>query len=212
MSEFPTIFRETAVELAKQLREAAVDHAAFEWGLSVCELASCRATCCHDGAILSEEEAEVLAGLDDREGIETLGNRQKKTRTVRAGEDELGEDFPDHFLKTRCVYLDEQHRCFWQLRSVAEGRHPWFYKPTSCWMHPVLLTQRDRRPFLTLLSREDDAAGFASHTPCGKVASCAKPARFSLGMELEMLKLISGRDFSRELNAPPVSKEKVLKG
>lgn len=71
-------------------------------------------------------------------------------------------------------------------------------------MHPVLLTQRDQRPFLTILSREEDIAGFPSYTSCGKVASCAKPARLSLGSELEMLELLSGRDFSRELNAPPV--------
>ncbi|MEJ6582072.1 MAG: DUF3109 family protein [Akkermansiaceae bacterium] len=205
MSEFTTIFRETAVGLARQLGEAAVDHAAFERGLSVCDLASCRATCCHDGAILSDEEADVLRGLDDREGIEALANGQKKTRTIRVGGDELAEDFPDHFPKTRCVYLDEQHRCYWQLRSVEEGRHPWFYKPTSCWMHPVLLTQRDRRPFLTILSPEDDVAGFASNTPCGMAATCSKPARLSMAAELKMLESISGRNFSGELNAPSAS-------
>ncbi|YCM44205.1 DUF3109 family protein [Verrucomicrobiaceae bacterium 227] len=202
MSKLTTIFHETAAGLARQLREAAVDHEAFERGLSVCDLTSCRATCCHDGAILSDEEASILSGLDDREGIETLANGQKKTRTVPAGAGELAEDFPEHFLKTRCVYLDGQDRCSWQLRAVEEGKHPWFYKPTSCWMHPVLLTQREQRPVLTILSRDDDRQGFASHTPCGQVRSCQKPSRLALGMELEMLEAISGRGFSKELNAP----------
>ena len=204
MNELPTIFRETAAGLARQLREAAVDHAAFERGLSVCELSKCRATCCHDGAILSAEEAEVLTGFDDREGIETLPGGRKKTRTVMAEHHELAKSFPDHFGKTRCVYLDGEDRCFWQLKSVEEGRHPWFYKPTSCWMHPVLLTQRDRRSFLTILASEEDSKGFASNTPCGMARSCVEPARSCLGMELEMLELISGRDFSRELNAPSI--------
>ena len=204
MNDFPTVFRETAAGLARQLREAAVDHAAFENGLSVCDLVACRATCCHDGAILSDEEAEVLLAIDDRDGIEILANGQQKTRTVPAGNGELADDFPVHFLKTRCVYLDDQHHCYWQLRSLAEGKHPWFYKPTSCWMHPVLLTQRYRRSLLTILAAEEDVAGFASHTPCGKHAQCAKPARLSLGAELEMLGLISGRDFFGELNAPSI--------
>lgn len=204
MSEFPTVFRVTAASLARQLREAAVDHSAFEEGLSVCDLATCRATCCHDGAILSEEEAEVLLVIDDRDGIEILANGQKKTRTMPAGDRELAADFPVHFLKTRCVYLDDQHRCYWQLRSIEEGKHPWFYKPTSCWMHPVLLTRRDRRSFLTILAAEEDSSGFASQTPCGRHSLCAKPARLSLGAELEMLGLISGRDFSGEINAPSI--------
>lgn len=196
-----TIFRDTVRGLASSLAEAAVDHGAFEIPLPVCELAVCRATCCHDGVILSPEEADVLSR--ESEGVIKLEDGRFKTETVEASSDQLADDFPDHFPKTRCVFLDAQHRCRWQLRAVEEGRHPWFYKPTSCWMHPLILKNEGDRPMLTLLSRKGDKARFATFTPCGKSVASARPARESLRMELEMLGAISGRDFYGELNAPP---------
>ena len=200
-SEPVTIFRETIKGLALALAEAAVDHHAFEKPLPVCELARCRATCCHDGVILSPEEAEVLS--QDCEGIIELEDGRLKTETVAAPLGHLANDFPDHFPKTRCVFLDEQHRCLWQLRAVQEGRHPWFYKPTSCWMHPLILKTEADRPLLTLLSRSEDKVGFATFTQCGRSKTGAPPARESLKMELEMIGRISGRNFYGELNGPP---------
>ena len=196
-----TIFHETVKGLALALAEAAVDHHAFEKPLPVCELAKCRATCCHDGVILSSEEAEVLSR--DSEGIIELGDGRLKTETVVVPSDRFADDFPGHFPKTRCVFLDEKNRCLCQLRGVKEGKHPWFYKPTSCWMHPLILKTEAGRPLLTLLSRGEDEAGFATFTQCGRSKVGAPPARESLKMELEMLGLISGRNFHGELNGPP---------
>ena len=196
-----TIFHETVKGLALALTEAAVDHHAFEKPLPVCELAKCRATCCHDGVVLSSEEAEVLSR--DSEGIIELGDGRLKTETVVVPSDRFADDFPGHFPKTRCVFLDEKHRCLWQHRGVNEGKHPWFYKPTSCWMHPLILKTEAGRPLLTLLSRGEDEAGFATFTQCGRSKVGAPPARESLKMELEMLGLISGRNFHGELNGPP---------
>lgn len=178
-----------------------MDHRAFEMPLPICALTKCRATCCHDGVILTPEEAEVLGR--EGKGVVELEDGRFKTETVAASSDQLAEDFPGHFPETRCVFLDDQHRCRWQLRAVEEGKHPWFYKPMSCWMHPLILKNDDERPLLTLLSREQDRAGFATYTPCGKSQVTASPARESLKMELEMLGAISGRDFYGELNAPP---------
>ncbi len=151
--------------------------------------------------ILSSEEAEVLSR--DSEGIIELGDGRLKTETVVVPSDRFADDFPGHFPKTRCVFLDEKHRCLWQLRGVKEGKHPWFYKPTSCWMHPLILKTEAGRPLLTLLSRGEDEAGFATFTQCGRLKVGAPPARESLKMELEMLGLISGRNFHGELNGPP---------
>jgi len=198
-----SIFTETRCDLAGQLTEAALDHDAFERRLPICELTKCRATCCHDGVILSEEEAGILSSLGGAEGIVTMSDGRKKTATKDAVSEDLANDFPNHFSKTRCVFLDDSHRCQWQLRAVAEGRHPWFYKPTSCWLHPVLLTKREGRPLITIRAREDDETGFASHTPCGRVTEGAPPAWKSLAMELKMLGDISGRDFYSQMNAPP---------
>ncbi len=202
MSEHSTAFSETANQLARQLREAALDHAAFERKLPLCELAKCRATCCHDGVILGAEEADVSPSLRGADGMMRLPDYAWTTNTVPAVHDKFAEDFPDHFPKTRCVFLDSEHRCSWQLKAMAEGKHPWFYKPTSCWMHPVLLMQRNDRPFLTILSSSQDRKQFASMTPCGREEAAASSARVSLKRELEMLSRIAGRDFVRELNAP----------
>ncbi|MEN8773106.1 MAG: hypothetical protein ABF382_06120, partial [Akkermansiaceae bacterium] len=189
-SEPTTIFRETVRGLASSLAEAAIDHSAFETPLPICELTKCRATCCHDGVILSPEEADLLSR--EGEGVIKLEDGRFKTDTIPASSDQLAEDFPEHFPGTRCVFLDEHHRCRWQLRAVEEGRHPWFYKPTSCWMHPLILRSEGGRPVLTLLTREQDEAAFATFTPCGKSEKTASPARESLKMELEMLGAISG--------------------
>ena len=202
MPDLPTAFKETAKQLAQQLREAAVDHAAFEQRFPICELSQCRATCCHDGVVLGQEEAEILTLHGGENELIELPDGTIKTKTVEASEDELADDFPEKFPRTRCVFLDSEHRCFWQLKAMEEGKHPWFYKPTSCWMHPVLLARREERPVLTLLSADQDEKGFASETRCGKVDSCAAQARLSLKAELGMLSLISGRDFFGELNAP----------
>ena len=58
--------------------------------------------------ILSSEEAEVLGR--DSEGIIELGDGRLKTETVVVPSDRLADDFPGHFPKTRCVFLDEKHR------------------------------------------------------------------------------------------------------
>lgn len=196
-----TIFKKTAGELAALLREAAVDHRAFEQPILLCDLTRCRATCCHDGVILSDEEAEILGSAEP--GIETGPNGQKRTATILASPSSLADDFPEHFPKTRCVYLDEEHRCHWQLKGVKEGRSPWYYKPLSCWMHPVVLRQREGRPVLTVLSREEDSDRFASDTHCGRREPAGLPAWKSLRSELETLGVLSGRDFYGELSAPP---------
>ncbi len=198
-----SVFEDSIGELSKQLAEAAIDHEAFEKSLPLCQLNQCRATCCHDGVILSEEEVKILSELGGSEGLVTRENGQLGTKTVAADTGELAEDFPAHFPKTRCVFLDREHRCHWQLKAVTEGKHPWFYKPISCWLHPVLVAKREGRALVTIRTREKDEASFASHTPCGRVTLGAPPARESLAMELKMLSRISGRDFYGELNAPP---------
>ncbi len=198
-----SVFQESVKVLSQQLREAAVDHEAFEKSLPVCDLVRCRATCCHDGVILSEEEGQVLGGLGGSGGIYRDPVGKLRTRTAEASSEHLATDFPEHFPKTRCVFLDENHHCQWQLKAVREGQHPWFYKPISCWLHPLLIVKRDGRFQLTIRSRAEDRRGFASYTPCGRSEKDGSPARQSLRMELEMLSRLSKRDFYAELNAPP---------
>lgn len=212
---------QTARVLREQLREAVIDHEAFDQKISHCELSSCRATCCHDGVYLSREEANGIKSLMMRnpdlsvklpiEAIVTSREgRSLKTATRDAKPVELAEDYPEHFPKTRCVFLDEGGRCRIQMHSVQQGRHPWFDKPLTCWIHPLVIlpVNGDRsRPLLTLVNeandpqKSDNYPGFASCTHCGRLDVGGKKARQVLAAELEMLGLISGRDILGELNA-----------
>lgn len=222
-----TAFRETAAQLRERLREAAVDHVSFERSINLCALDSCRATCCHDGVFLSDEESAMIRTLiaENASRLAAYGvdvsdqsvvkddDGAPRTAVRPVSDEELAADFPSHFPKTRCVFLDEQHRCVLQRLSDDLGRPSWFYKPIGCWMHPLTLrpVQRgDARPVLRLPGAEDDPLrsagypGFAPCTPCGRVCEAGRPAREVLGAELAAVSAIGGRDFVSELSAPLV--------
>ena len=214
-----TAFTRLETELGRQVREASLDHEAFAMPLKVCELGKCRATCCHDGVFLSGEERVEIG-----KAIESMATRLQsynwshndwteqregrvKTRTVEAGRELLADDFPAHFPKTRCVFLDSEHRCVLQRLAMDDGRHPWWWKPVSCWMHPLLLRKDPTgRPVLTLARPDKDPAategypGFGSFTPCGIPQPGGKPAWKTLCSELEWLGKLGGRDLLRELS------------
>jgi len=220
-----TAYPTTAGYLAAQLREALIDHTAFEQKIKPCELDRCRATCCYDGVYLSDEESEgvkklllkekkTLDGyglsLPDEPVVVTRGGRAVKTSTRDAEPGELADDFPAHFPPTRCVFLDRQGRCGIQMLAVERGREPWFDKPLTCWIHPIVILPagKDRsRPVVTLVTPEndpqksDDYPGFASCTHCGRPDDAGVPAYESLAAELKMLGSISGRDILRELKS-----------
>lgn len=220
-----TAFPAAERELARQVREAALDHEAFAMPLKVCELSSCRATCCHDGVFLDGEQADGIAAVVERlakygfhrsDWLETLGGRAK-TATVEAAAPLLADDFPGHFPRTRCVFLDEEHRCLLQRLAVDEGRHPWWWKPVSCWMHPLLLRRGPGgRPLLTLARSGDDPSagpgypGFGSFTPCGTPCAGGEPAWRTLRAELDLLGSLGGRDLVRELSGGPLEPAAVF--
>ena len=218
-NETITAYPELEKELGRQIREAAVDYASFAQKLKLCELGTCRASCCHDGVFLTEEERlgidEALdAGrhrLDEYrwKPDQWLTVSEGRARSVTLEAVELADGFPNHFPRTRCVFLDAEHRCVLQRLAMDEGRHPWFWKPISCWMHPLVLKPglRGGRPVLMLPSPGNDPAerkdypGFSSSTPCGMEFVDGKPAWQTLGPELELLGEIGGRDLVGEISA-----------
>ena len=223
-----TAYPKTLQILVSQLREAEVDDAGFDVKIRPCELERCKATCCYDGVYLSREEAEYVEGLVSRHQGELLAyglrlpeqpieciddGRSYKTSIRPAEEGELADDYPAHFPKTRCVFLDSSGRCGIQMLSVALGRDPWYDKPLTCWIHPLVLLPRTKdrlRPLLTLVTPENDPQksdgypGFASCTHCGRPDEDGIPARDALMPELEMLSRVSGRDFVSELHAETI--------
>ncbi len=218
---FVAAFPETVKILAAQMSEARVDHAAFETLLRPCELSRCKATCCYDGVYVSDEEAGYIEDLVgdrlsdemDAEAVIVCSGRGKKTAVRVAEEGELARDFPVHFAKTRCVFLDAGGYCGLQKLAMGDGVDPWQHKPLTCWMHPLVLVPAGRweeRPVLTIVNAGNDPqrlggyAGYASCTHCGREDEGGMPAWQVLESELRRLGEICGRDVYGELSAEEV--------
>ncbi|WP_377136749.1 hypothetical protein [Rubritalea spongiae] len=223
-----THYAETAAGLAHQLRDAHIDHDAFEMLLRPCTLERCSATCCYDGVYLSEEEARGVEWLVDKERgrfveyglklpqkvVETVRNGMSQKTAVRVAEpDELACDFPNHFNKTRCVFLDSLGRCGIQSLCMEDGLGEWYLKPLTCWIHPVVILPAGRqrtRPVITLVNavndpqKKDDYPGFASCTHCGREDAGGQVAWKVLEKELRALGELAGRDIYGELSAPTI--------
>ncbi|MGJ8673745.1 hypothetical protein [Rubritalea sp.] len=223
-----THYKETAADLAYQLKDTLVDHEAFETLLKPCTLERCSATCCYDGVYLSDEEAQGVEWLVENERSRLLGfglnlpnqvvdvvrNGLSKKTAVRPAEvGELAVDFPSHFNKTRCVFLDSMGRCGIQRLSMEDELGDWYLKPLTCWIHPIVILPagRDRsRSLITLVSAQNDPQktedypGFASCTHCGREEDGGQPAWKVLEKELRALGELSGRDIYGELSAPTI--------
>ena len=216
-----TSFPKTVEILASQIKEARIDHKAFEILLRPCEMSRCKATCCYDGVSVSDEEAgyiETLVQNKPFEGVDTSlvivnGGRGQKTATRMAKTGELADDFPQHFPKTRCVFLDELGYCGLQKLAMNEGADPWLHKPLTCWMHPLVLIPAgkwEERPVLTIVNSKNDPqrsgayAGYASCTHCGREEAEVMPAWQVLKSELKRLGELCGRDVYGELSAEEV--------
>lgn len=213
-------------DLRRTVREAALDYESFQTPIRACDLRKCRGMCCHDGVFVGEEERKVigevfLEGTFSRQSRGGRGGSQSdgagdffekrgrswKTRTLAATEDELGVGFPEHFPKTRCVFLDENEHCGLQRQAMEAGKHPWFWKPFPCWLHPLGFRKEagSSRSVLSLPTvgkdpaRAEGYAGFASCTTCGKRDEVGEPAWKTLEPELAFLSEVSGRDLVGEL-------------
>jgi len=220
-------FPETVSFLRAQLQACAVDCAAFRRLLAKCDLRRCHGTCCHDGVYLGTEEAVVIRGLaDDRsaaflaqglrlpERVVVYGTSAHtsgpKTATRPAPLSRLAESYPPHFPETACVFLGEGARCGLQRLAASDSRDPWYYKPLSCWMHPISLVAGEAESLILTLhdeatdpQREAGHLGFVSQTPCGRTCPTGEPAWKVLHTELSRLGEIANRDFLGEIESWP---------
>lgn len=214
-----TAYRDTAAFLKNHLRDAKVDEKAFRKPISLCDLSRCHGTCCHDGVYLNGDEASLIPKLASNHATKfqsyglnlperpvvygkTASTSGPKTATKPVAMSDLVADYPSHFADTNCVFLCADGRCGLQRLSEDLGKPPWYYKPFTCWLHPVAIVREGQTTRITLHDRESDPQntpdypGFASLTGCGQEAICGKPAREVLDRELTMLGKIADRDFS----------------
>jgi hypothetical protein len=166
-----------------------------------CGLAQCEARCCYDGAYLSaedeqriqavlSEEAAFFAFLPDPPIV--LGQWRDQTpgrKTATQPFDYTSVDFPAHFTRTRCVFAQENGRCSLQVIAVRRGKHPWTYKPTACWAHPLHVSPSGLEPPPVQQAADPDRCegypGFSTFTPCGQHRADGRPWREVFAEELE---------------------------
>lgn len=115
--------------------------------------------------------------------------------------------YPPHFADAACAFLTPDARCALQLLAVARARHPWYWKPLACWLHPIAASAA--RIYLPDAGTDRHAAadgpdaGFASATFCGRAAPGGAPARAVLAPELAVLGALLGRDLGAAGAGPP---------
>jgi hypothetical protein len=209
-----TAFPESEAALREHCAEAVVDRAAFERRISRCDLTHCRGTCCYDGIHVDDETAAVLTtlardraadfrdiGIDLPEAVIVQDTWRgsppsPKTATRPFPFKSLVNDYPAHFNDTACVFLLDDARCALQVLAQRDGKHPWFYKPFGCWLHPISVSEAD----ITLPDEQTDPYrfadydGFASRTHCGRTCKDGAPAADVLRSELEFLEKLLRRD------------------
>jgi hypothetical protein len=150
-----TAFPQTERWLRDNCADAVLDLPAFQRPLARCDLSRCRGMCCYDGVYVDANTADVLqrisglraAEFEDcgvvlpgtviTEGVWRDGSSGPKTVTKPTRFRGVVEGFPGHFDETSCVFHADDGRCTLQTLGIKDGKHPWFYKPRTCWLHPI---------------------------------------------------------------------------
>jgi len=220
-----TAHTETAEFVAQLVRDARLDKAALNKPLTRCDLSQCQGTCCHDGVYLESDEADTLRklasdkaaffkdlGLDLPKKVVVYGKWRDesagpKTATRAEPMSKNTPDYPGHFPDTQCVFMLDDRRCSLQVLAESERRHKWFYKPFTCWLHPIAISGSGGIAEITLYDRKTDPHnfsdydGFVSRTPCGQIReNCSAPAWQVLDEEFEILEKLSNRPLRKELS------------
>lgn len=215
---------ETLAWLGDVVSAMAVDAASLRRPLRRCDLAVCRGTCCHDGVYLGPEEAGMLRRVvaESRDELEAMGLglpeqtvvygswrgtvSGPKTAVRSVAKHGVVADYPAHFPETACVFLLPDARCALQALAMQRGLPPWFYKPLTCWMHPLAIDGiEEERPVLVLHDESSDPQrfpdydGFVSRTHCGRTCAGGEPAWRVLEEELRFLGGLGGRDLVAEM-------------
>jgi hypothetical protein len=218
-----TAFEESAAGLREHLKHAKLYPKEFERKLSRCSLDGCHGMCCYGGVSVDDSTAAVLQKLatdraSDFRNMEldlpakvvgptewrgTPGNiTALKPRPFRS----LMRDYPAHFEETACVFLMNDSRCGLQVLANRDGKHPWYYKPFSCWLLPIKIWKSEIHLYTdeTDPFRFPDYEGFTSRTCCGRTSESGLSAAEVLKPELEYLGRLLGRDLVAEANGAAI--------
>jgi len=126
----------------------------FNIKLKSCNIEECKGMCCYDGVYLLDGEEEYITAVVEKfkdffsflpSDYITDGNwkniakgRKTNTRTHT----NVFKEAPDHFEKTVCVFADNEGKCSLQKLAYNLNIHKWTFKPVSCWMYPLKISDR----------------------------------------------------------------------
>lgn len=210
-----TAYQAEAANLRRLLRRGRVDHASLQRRIAPCRLEQCHGMCCHAGVGLSRSEKRVIEALvrDHPALFAELGIalpaqviepipvfwlfKVYKTATRPFGYRALVPDWPAHFPETACVFMRDDGACAFQLVSERLGRHPWHYKPVSCWLQPLKVGRRGGISLYlpieeTDRSRSELYPGYVLFTHCGRTRAQGRAAAAVLQDEIDFLAAITG--------------------
>ena len=184
--------------------------------------------CCYDGVYVDDHTAEVLKklaaeraadfrkmGLSLPEQIITRDVwcpsslvTDQKTALRGFSFSTAVDGYPTHFRQTACVFLLEDGRCGLQVLSEWDQKHPWYYKPIPCWLHPISLTESE----ITIDSQLTDPYvfpwydGYVEKTFCGRTCTDGAAAAHILEAEIAFLGQILDRNLTGEILGDTVTK------
>ncbi|MBI4319451.1 MAG: hypothetical protein HY675_13265 [Chloroflexi bacterium] len=224
-----TAYPATERQFRTRLAGAPVSVRSFSRPLERCSPFACLGMCCYDGVYLDDEAADVIELVVQQEGAffrkaglelpkqvvidgDWRGMASGKKTAVRARPFSiLLLNHPKHFNDTSCIFLLDDGRCGLQNLSLSRDLHPWYYKPFTCWLHPIsvsldeggqiCLPDEHSEPY-----RFEDYDGYVTRTFCGQTRACGRPAYEVLQEELHFLGRIIDRDLAGEIrqgNATP---------
>lgn len=217
-----TAFKGSLRQLREKLSSATINPDEFRRKLKRCCLFVCAGTCCYDGASIDEETARQIQDLakDRSRDFTKMGlNLPNNAVAASAWNGVVGaktavgpfpfrsrvKDYPAHFNDTACVFFLADGRCGLQRLGEEEGRPPWYYKPFTCWLHPIKLSQSAIRLYdeATDPNKLPDYDGYVIRTHCGRTDTCGRPAAEVLQEELDFLGRLLDRDLVAEIQQAP---------
>ena len=128
-----------------------------------CGVDECQSYCCMGGVYIHTSQVKDI--LDNQALIlpHLAPDRQDPGRWFD-GVEEPDNDYPEagpcmsttvvpdptHLAGQTCIFLDPERRCSLQKAGIANGEHPWRFKPFYCALHPLVLSKGE------LVLAEDD--------------------------------------------------------
>src|SRR2546421_1398140 len=186
---YVTAFHESEAALREHFSDVTLDSAEFERKLTRCSLATCRGMCCYGGVSVDNATADTLQRLAIERASDFRDMGLTLPELVVASTEwhgvvgritalkpfpfrSLVSEYPVHYDETGCVFLLHDSRCSLQVLAEKDGKHPWYYKPFSCWLLPIKIYDGEIHlyDYSTDPFRFPDYDGFISCTFCGRTS------------------------------------------